>query len=104
VFGPPLDIWGLGVTLYCVIFAKLPFNGETEMQVYDNIRTLEPVFHTQVSPELVDLLTKLLMKDPEKRITIADIKLHPWYLGKKFTKEQSRSSSSSSLKTNTDLN
>ena len=33
-----------------------------------------------VSPELRDLLTKLLQKDPAQRITIADIRQHPWVL------------------------
>ena len=33
-----------------------------------------------ISPELRDLLIKLLEKDPAKRITIADIRQHPWVL------------------------
>ncbi len=31
-----------------------------------------------VSAELKDLLTKLLTKDPEKRATLSEIRLHPW--------------------------
>ena len=33
-----------------------------------------------ISPELRDLLEKLLRKDPAKRITIAEIREHPWVL------------------------
>lgn len=41
VIGTALDVWGLGVSLYCMIFAKLPFTGDTESQLYDNIRDRE---------------------------------------------------------------
>ena len=33
-----------------------------------------------ISSELQDLLSKLLNKDPEKRITLSEIRVHPWIL------------------------
>jgi [calcium/calmodulin-dependent protein kinase] kinase len=31
-----------------------------------------------LNPQLEDLIKKILIKDPEKRYTIAEIKQHPW--------------------------
>lgn len=81
IVGTALDVWGLGVSLYCCLFARLPFSGETEMQMYDSIRNQEAIFTLPVSPELEDLLKRLLTKDPEKRVTIPEIKIHPWLDG-----------------------
>ncbi|KAF3766056.1 hypothetical protein M406DRAFT_36939 [Cryphonectria parasitica EP155] len=43
--GPPprvsekIDIWSLGVTLYCMIFARIPFLAEDEFQMFKKIAT-----------------------------------------------------------------
>ena len=42
--------------------------------------TLSYVCSIDISPELKDLLVKLLQKDPTKRITIPEIREHPWVL------------------------
>ena len=36
--------------------------------------------HVRASSDLRDLLSKILVPDPSKRITIAEIQSHPWYL------------------------
>ena len=36
--------------------------------------------HVKVSRECRDLLSKILVPDPTKRITIPEIQRHPWYL------------------------
>lgn len=35
-----IDVWAMGVTLYCLAFGILPFNGENEFEVYHNINNM----------------------------------------------------------------
>jgi len=79
ISGPAVDIWALGVTLYFFVFGKFPFLGDTEMQMYDNIRSQKLQFPNKVDKDLQDLLQKLLKKNPDRRISIKDIKKHPWF-------------------------
>jgi len=60
------------------------------MQMYDSIRNHEVTFPHQIDSELQDLITKMLNKDPSKRITIPEIKEHSWILGKSMTEGNSR--------------
>lgn len=66
---PAIDIWALGCMLYCMVFFKYPFNGETAAQVRDKIINQElrlPRDHA-FTEELGDLLKGILCKDATKR-------------------------------------
>ncbi|KAG2233032.1 kinase-like domain-containing protein [Thamnidium elegans] len=77
-----IDVWALGVTLYCLIFGQCPFTASTEFELFDIIPTQPLVFpRKQNTPiELIDLLNKLLEKDPNLRITLDQVKHHPWVI------------------------
>ncbi|KAI8899160.1 kinase-like domain-containing protein [Globomyces pollinis-pini] len=72
------DIWAMGVTLYSMVFGKIPFTGKSIIQLFDNIRDTEPVYPSDIEPRLKVVLTKLLEKDPEKRITMEELRIDPW--------------------------
>jgi serine/threonine protein kinase len=82
-----IDIWALGITLYCLLFGMTPFP-ETghEFQLFnmicnDPIPIPPPEFEdADVDDEVKDLLKRLLIKDPETRITLEEIKHHPFIL------------------------
>lgn len=111
-----IDVWALGITLFCMLFARTPFV-DTEyvvmrqiadediyiprerLQPVDNKPKSRPSSHSRAFPpmpsgkrgeldlkyeeindELHDLLKRLLVKDPRKRITLEEVRLHPWVL------------------------
>ncbi|KAI9312228.1 kinase-like domain-containing protein [Dichotomocladium elegans] len=81
-----IDVWALGVTLYCLIFGRCPFTASTEFELFDIIPT-EPLkfpdpeeIGFSISDELKHLLIRLLTKNPEERITLEEVKHHPWVI------------------------
>jgi [calcium/calmodulin-dependent protein kinase] kinase len=81
--GKVADIWSLGVTLYSLVFGQVPFKDDNILALYNKIRTQQmqvPEEH-DVSHELLDLLGKMLMKNPNERITLQDIKADDWVTG-----------------------
>lgn len=82
--GKPTDIWALGVTLYYFVFGTCPFLGPSVPAIYERIQNQELVLPATMpngkmpSEELKDLLYRILNKDPKKRITMKDIRKHPW--------------------------
>uniref|UniRef100_A0A674D0K2 calcium/calmodulin-dependent protein kinase n=1 Tax=Salmo trutta TaxID=8032 RepID=A0A674D0K2_SALTR len=77
--GKALDIWAMGVTLYCFVFGVCPFMDERILSLHQKIKT-QPVElpDADISDDLKDLLLKMLDKNPESRISIPQIKVHPW--------------------------
>lgn len=73
-----IDIWALGVTLYFFVFGTAPFRDDTEIHLYDKIRTQELTFPRATDPDCVDLLSELLQKDPKSRISLTGAALHKW--------------------------
>lgn len=76
-----IDIWALGVTLYCLVFGRCPFTAANEFELF-NIIPKEPLqfpdpdkIGFDISHQLQDLLHRLLTKDPEKRITLEQVKV-----------------------------
>ncbi|XP_071543209.1 uncharacterized protein [Panulirus ornatus] len=78
--GKAADIWAMGITLYAFVYGKLPFHDENIVVLYDKIRSSPLTFPPVpfVSDDLKDLISLMLEKNPVKRITLPDIKEHPW--------------------------
>lgn len=92
-----IDVWALGVTIYCLLFGSLPFNGDTEFSIYRSIREDDwplpetmgvdriPTGERHPAKQkkgreteghlLVHLLEGLLQKDPKKRLTLEETKV-----------------------------
>uniref|UniRef100_A0A8D3BTX5 calcium/calmodulin-dependent protein kinase n=1 Tax=Scophthalmus maximus TaxID=52904 RepID=A0A8D3BTX5_SCOMX len=74
--GKALDVWAMGVTLYCFVYGKCPFYDEYIISLHKKIKN-KPVDFPETD-ELKELIGRMLDKNPETRITIPEIKLHPW--------------------------
>ncbi|GLE09668.1 hypothetical protein PINS_up021439 [Pythium insidiosum] len=73
------DIWAVGVTLYALKFGFLPFFSNDMIKLFEKIEQDPLVFPTDCQDEeLKDLISRLLEKDPEKRISVEATLQHPW--------------------------
>mmetsp|Transcript_13007 Transcript_13007/g.33191 ORF Transcript_13007/g.33191 Transcript_13007/m.33191 type:complete len:683 (-) Transcript_13007:130-2178(-) len=72
--GRPVDIWSLGIILFVMTTSLLPFR---ESLVALNERLKFPS-HIELSPDLKDLIQRMLTISPAHRITCKDILRHPW--------------------------
>ncbi|KAI8940940.1 hypothetical protein NX059_002194 [Plenodomus lindquistii] len=78
VSGRAADIWSMGCTLYCLLFGRIPFERTGMIELYESIRVDPLEFDTDCNDQLKDLLQRLMDKDPQKRITMEEIREHPW--------------------------
>ncbi|KAJ4391835.1 hypothetical protein N0V93_005455 [Gnomoniopsis smithogilvyi] len=78
VSGTAADIWSMGVTLYCLRYGYIPFKQAGVLEIYQAIKEDTPVIPEDENPHLKDLLMRLMEKDPTQRITMAEIREHPW--------------------------
>ncbi|XP_074643752.1 calcium/calmodulin-dependent protein kinase kinase 1-like [Tubulanus polymorphus] len=78
--GKALDIWAMGITLYCFVFGQVPFHDDHVLGLHKKIRTQSIVFPDKpvISRDLKELILKMLIKEPEKRITLPEIKIDSW--------------------------
>ena len=72
------DIWAMGICLYCLMFGKVPFLGNSLYEQQRMILEDEPQFPEDADENVVDLIRKMLAKKPEDRITIDEIWSHPY--------------------------
>ncbi|XP_039634075.1 calcium/calmodulin-dependent protein kinase kinase 1 isoform X2 [Perca fluviatilis] len=78
--GKALDVWAMGVTLYCFVFGKCPFIDEYILALHNKIRTKLVDFPEtpKISEELRTLILRMLDKNPDTRITMPEIKMDQW--------------------------
>jgi len=73
------DIWSSGVVLYTMLFGGFPYNHDDCEDLRDGmeVSVIFPRF-VSVSAAAKDLIKKMLQVNPEKRITLEEIKQHEW--------------------------
>ena len=78
------DEWACGIIMYYLICGEFPFKGEKD-ELFSNIKNASPDFSSEkfklVSDSCVDLISKLLEKDKDKRIKSTDFFNHPFFTG-----------------------
>ncbi|XP_009767128.1 serine/threonine-protein kinase SAPK2-like isoform X5 [Nicotiana tabacum] len=84
--GKTADVWSCGVTLYVMLVGAYPFEDPDDPRNFR--KTLTRILSVQysipsyvrVSKECKHLLSQIFVADPEKRITMEEIKKHPWFV------------------------
>ena len=67
--GNLIDIWATGITLFAMLCGGLPFEGQTNEILFKNIVICKVDYPNYLSDISVDLLKKILVPNPNNRIT-----------------------------------
>ncbi len=82
-----VDWWSFGILIHELVYGTTPFRGNRRDETFENIlkSPLQLPAKPPVSEACQDLMGKLLVKDPAKRLGSAagaeEIKAHPWFEG-----------------------
>ncbi|KAF2581359.1 hypothetical protein F2Q68_00000254 [Brassica cretica] len=84
--GKHADVWSCGVTLYVMLVGAYPFEDPNDPKNFR--KTIQRIMAIQykipdyvhISQECKHLLSRIFVTNPAKRITLKEIKNHPWYL------------------------
>ncbi|CAF0981094.1 unnamed protein product [Didymodactylos carnosus] len=82
------DVWSLGILISTLLTGRPPFDTENILSTLSRVAKVDYELPSSLSEEAQDLINNILQKQPENRLTLAQVKEHPF-----FSKEYSRHSS-----------
>ena len=77
LIGYKSDIWSLGIIIYYMLFKEYPYNGQTEIQIIQEINKKK--LKSSDNQELDDLINKMLIIDVNERISWENYFKHPFF-------------------------
>ena len=78
--GFKIDIWATGIILFAMLCGFLPFDDKDNNVLFQKILDCKVKFPNILSQDAKDLLEKILVFDPKKRINISITNISPFLL------------------------
>ncbi|GIL71177.1 hypothetical protein Vretifemale_1787, partial [Volvox reticuliferus] len=75
-----VDCWSVGVLAYELLVGQPPFAAPTAQETLRLIRTKRVEYPGWLSPESINFMSIVLVRDPTQRPSIAELLDHPWIL------------------------
>ncbi|KAI8836455.1 protein kinase p46XlEg22 african clawed frog [Chytriomyces cf. hyalinus JEL632] len=92
-----VDLWSLGVLCYEFLCGVPPFEDRSSYKnTYRRIAKVDLKIPSHVSRDAGDLITKLLQYQPEKRLSLDQVLVHPWVVKYQMEQQESVAGRSSS--------
>ncbi|KAF4650580.1 hypothetical protein FOZ61_000189 [Perkinsus olseni] len=82
------DLWSLGVIVYMLLSGAPPFHGsERDMlvSIEEGVYDMPEKRWGNISPQAKDFVHRLLLRDPEKRMSASEALQHPWIVDRSST-------------------
>eukprot|EP01035_Chromulina_nebulosa_P017179 gene17179-22695_t len=76
--GKKADVWSIGVILYVLLAGFLPFDESTITNLFNKIKLAEFTYPSWISNEAKEVIDRMLVADPKKRISLAQLRDHAW--------------------------
>jgi serine/threonine protein kinase len=70
----------MGIILYAMVCGTLPFDDDSMSTLFNKIKEAKYYMPNFISDSVKDLINRMLQPNPIKRITMAEIKEHPWFV------------------------
>lgn len=77
--GSASDIWSCGIILFALLTGRLPFDDDNIRALLQKVKIGLFDMPDDIDHAAQDLLRRMLEKDPEERITMAEIVRHPFF-------------------------
>ena len=78
------DIWAFGCILFQMIAGRPPFKATNEYLTFQKVMKVQYAFTAGFPTMIRDLVKRILVKQINHRLTIAEIERHPFYKDKNF--------------------
>jgi len=81
------DIYGIGLIMYEMVTGSPAYTADEINQLYEDIKNNKINFNLPtLTGDIKDLILKILVPDPDKRISLEDMKKHPYFKEISFLK------------------
>ena len=82
------DLWSVAVMMYQLYYKEIPYDGMTEQEIFNKIKS-GAKYKQPEDPDFRDLINRILVMDPKKRMTWDDYFNHPFFTRGQLSKKVS---------------